>query len=498
MFRFTKLLFLTLVLISGFSLNLQAQPVGEGPPPSGDAEVSADYIAGDLLWNQFNANLATASASQRFPDMGNGVLQSADDFKIPGGDSWLIEHINVRGLDSGGPFTLADIIFYDDNAGMPGNPIGACTYTDVPITDGADFSVDLPAPCLLNSGTYWVSFMVVAPFNTNGQWFWDGVTFTTLSEWQFQDPDGIIANPCVSWGDGMTDCGLIGFDKQFQLVGVTNAVAITETYCSTDVPLPISSTLDPTESVLSVPPTLLEDVIQVTVQLHITHTFDGDLEISVESPANTNVLLSDNNGGAGDNYGNDCGTSGMQPGALGMSPDSIFDDNGPTPIGDGSPPFDMGPYQPEEMLSSFDGEDATGTWTLIVNDIFGGDDGTLECWCVDITRYTPLHLDPIHPAVESNTNFMEAFWVRYGSPVAFIWGFQTGSFTVNIPCGEIELGIVPFELLGIQMAGFNMISEFAFYIALGGYANPAFTQAVDLDTCRVSPVVPNIILNTNL
>ena len=496
MFKITKFLILFLVLVTGYSLNSQAQIVAEDPNPPTDPGVSADYIAGDLLWNQFDATRTTGVASQRFTDMGDGVLQSADDFVIPGGNSWLIEHINVRGNGFG--FTLVDIIFYNDNGGMPGAAIGACTYTNVAAVS-PDFSVDLPAPCLLNSGHYWVSVMAVAP-SSDGQWFWEGVDYTTLNEWQFQDPDGLIPNPCTSWGDGMADCGVtvgVTFDLQFQLVGVTNAVSITERYCSTDVPLavPPSGTSGTTFSDLNVLPSNLEAITNVTVSMFITHTFDGDLHISLDSPIDTNVVLSANNGGSGDDYGSGCG-----PGVNvsdGMNPNSVFDDLAATPITSGAPPF-VGTWQPQGMLSDFDGEDATGTWTLIINDVFNGDDGILHCWCMDITRYTPLHLDPIHPAVESNVNFMEAFWVRYGSPVAFIWGFQTGSFTVNIPCGEIELGIVPFELLGIQMTGLNMISEFAFYIALGGYANPAFTQAVDLDTCRVSDVVPNIILNTNL
>lgn len=56
----------------------------------------------------------------------------------------------------------------------------------------------------------------------NGQWAWSTVIFTTLNEWQFQDPANLTGNPCVTWGDGFTDCGVGGssaLDLQFKLLG---------------------------------------------------------------------------------------------------------------------------------------------------------------------------------------------------------------------------------------------------------------------------------------
>ena len=133
-----------------------------------------------------------------------------------------------------------------------------------------------------------------------------------------------------------------------------------------------------------------------------------------------------------------------------------------------------------------------GTTGVAIN-LQGGDDITCT-----FTNTLPLELSPIFPAVESNPNFMTASPVTTNGPVGFIWGFQLGTFPISLPCGNIELGINPFIFLGVFNAGANQIVNMTFFINLGGYANPAYAQAVDLTTCVVSDVVANIILNTNL
>jgi len=45
-------------------------------------------------------------------------------------------------------------------------------------------------------------------------------------------------------------------------------------------------------------------VLGVTVNLNITHTFNGDLDISISDPEGNSRILSTDNGGSGDNYTN--------------------------------------------------------------------------------------------------------------------------------------------------------------------------------------------------
>jgi len=113
-------------------------------------------------------------------------------------------------------------------------------------------------------------------------------------------------------------------------------------------------------NVISAAGSALEDV---EVSLSLDHTWVGDLTLSLSSPSGTSILLSDRNGGDGDNY-----TS------------TTFDDDAAGSITTASPPF-TGSYQPEGSLSTFFGSDLIGVWTLTVVDNFPTlDDGTILSW----------------------------------------------------------------------------------------------------------------------
>ena len=106
-------------------------------------------------------------------------------------------------------------------------------------------------------------------------------------------------------------------------------------------------------------------IADLDVLLYLTHTFDSDLVITVQSPSGTAVVLSQNRGGSGDNYG----VSAVSP--------TIFDDEAGTAIGAGTAPF-SGSFRPESPLSIFDGQNAQGLWQLSVEDQVGLDTGTLH------------------------------------------------------------------------------------------------------------------------
>jgi subtilisin-like proprotein convertase family protein len=108
------------------------------------------------------------------------------------------------------------------------------------------------------------------------------------------------------------------------------------------------------------------DLIINSVRLNIGHTWDSDLDITLISPLGTQVVLTSDNGGSGDNYG--------QPNACGSNSTKFI--MGEAPITSGSAPF-IGSYQPEGDFADFDGEDPNGTWTLEVCDDSGGDVGSI-------------------------------------------------------------------------------------------------------------------------
>jgi len=141
--------------------------------------------------------------------------------------------------------------------------------------------------------------------------------------------------------------------------------------CGDNLGAPISD-FETTESVAAVAGagTIGNEYMLDRVELDITHTFDGDLDIELISPAGTVLMLSDQNGGGGDNY---TGT--------------IFQDGGAN-ITTASAPF-TGVFQPEggTFAATFDGEAVAGDWTLRVFDNFGGDQGTLDNFCI---HFAPL------------------------------------------------------------------------------------------------------------
>lgn len=101
----------------------------------------------------------------------------------------------------------------------------------------------------------------------------------------------------------------------------------------------------------------------VTVLVNITHTYVGDLVLTLISPTGTSIILTAGNGGSGDNFTK-----------------TDFDDGAATAItsiGSGDAPF-TGLYAPEETLATLAGEDSNGNWTLQVEDTVNGDQGTID------------------------------------------------------------------------------------------------------------------------
>ncbi|CAN5891901.1 hypothetical protein BH23PLA1_BH23PLA1_20250 [soil metagenome] len=122
---------------------------------------------------------------------------------------------------------------------------------------------------------------------------------------------------------------------------------------------------DTTVSTINVP-VLNAPITDVNVNLSLTHTFVGDLIITLVSPNGRRVVLSRNNGGGGDNYTN-----------------TTFDDQATRSITGGVAPF-TGSFRPEQPLSAFNGEIANGTWRLEVQDVAALDTGSLLSFTLTI------------------------------------------------------------------------------------------------------------------
>ena len=104
-----------------------------------------------------------------------------------------------------------------------------------------------------------------------------------------------------------------------------------------------------------------------SVNVNITHPYNGDLDITLIAPNGSQINLSDDNGGNGNNYA------------------ATFQTGGATlPTGNSTI---SGTFNPEQAFSELTGT-AAGTWSLRVSDDAANDIGTLTSWSITIVNAT--------------------------------------------------------------------------------------------------------------
>ena len=137
------------------------------------------------------------------------------------------------------------------------------------------------------------------------------------------------------------------------------------TFASSDVPKTISASGTPTvSSVLAVSGSGAISDINV-LGLNGTHTWINDLDFNLQSPLGTLVQIMARSCSSEDNFNlnlDDEAAAGSWP----------------------CPPIGGGAYRPSNALSAFDGQNANGTWTLIIHDNANLDGGSLSGWSLQI------------------------------------------------------------------------------------------------------------------
>ncbi|MCW5519097.1 HYR domain-containing protein, partial [Aureitalea sp. L0-47] len=228
--KITLLFFLSMLCVIGTSWSQNADVLGS---PNGTANFSesasfaapishpfpnnTEMIPCDGVLTDYvnNTTPGAGIASQIFPDFGNSTLQSADDF-VPPADAVICEVDIIGQFFNSTTNTLDDpsisirMTIYDDAAGQPGSVI----YTEdfpgsIAGPGNPSFTLSPTAvPNLTGGTTYWLSVQPIMAFGTFGQWGWVETGDNNGNQRQFQDPDGLIGNPCVSWGDAVSTCGV--------------------------------------------------------------------------------------------------------------------------------------------------------------------------------------------------------------------------------------------------------------------------------------------------
>ena len=201
------------------------------------------------------------------------------------------------------------------------------------------------------------------------------------------------------------------------------------TFASTNVPITISSSGTPTiTSTLNIGASGTIDDVNV-LNLGISHTWINDLIITLESPAGTQVTLIDQICNSEDNI------------------QTNFDDESSNAYGSlPCPPTNNGTYQPFEALNGFDGEDLNGTWTLIIQDVFNQDGGSLNSWSLEVCydgSALPLSVSVAGVDPTSGNNGSATATPSGGAaPYAYAWsnggtsstitGLGAGTYTVTV------------------------------------------------------------------
>lgn len=108
--------------------------------------------------------------------------------------------------------------------------------------------------------------------------------------------------------------------------------------------------------------------------LVISHTWIGDLRISLTSPGNTTVMLIDR----ACNNASSTGYSGL-----------TLDDGAGQTIGATCPPAPSAAFRPGNPLSAFAGQNGSGAWMLTISDLAALDTGSLSAWGLRITSLSP-------------------------------------------------------------------------------------------------------------
>ncbi|RBA29066.1 zinc-dependent metalloprotease [Flavobacterium tibetense] len=187
------------------------------------------------------------------------------------------------------------------------------------------------------------------------------------------------------------------------------------------------------------------NISQVRIGLNVTHTYPQDLQIAINHPDVTQVMVWNRACGANDNFN--------------------------VTLEDGAPAFTCvanmtGTFAPSAPLSAYNGKPSNGIWTLLARDGYIGDTGSINSWFVEVCRETvtlsstsvTLNDFVIYPNPNSG-NFNVQFSSNSGNEIKVlvhdIRGRQifersfnnSGLFNENINLSNVQSGIYMVTVL---------------------------------------------------
>lgn len=203
-----------------------------------------------------------------------------------------------------------------------------------------------------------------------------------LSAFKGEDPNGTWTLKIVD--DTATETGtLTSWKLRVSTCTTTMATASTTLSNSTLTSIPdAGAAVTSTVSASALEPSLCG----VKLTTNVTHTFPGDIEMTLTSPSGTAATVTDDQGSTNDNA------------FAGTNWDSAADLSSTIPYS-GNPNI-VSDYTytsgtaattltPLESFATFHGENPNGTWTLTLRDDTGADTGELVSWSLQLTTCEP-------------------------------------------------------------------------------------------------------------
>src|SRR6266536_3989336 len=144
-----------------------------------------------VLYDQYNNAGANATLSATFTDFPTFSSDLADDFVVPGGQTWNVDSIDADGVyfNGPGPATNWNVFIYTDSSTLPGTLVYSTVNQPVSVV-GTTFTVNLSPAAVLSPGTYWIELQANMTFGTEGEWGWTDRTVQANSGAAFRNPGG--------------------------------------------------------------------------------------------------------------------------------------------------------------------------------------------------------------------------------------------------------------------------------------------------------------------
>ncbi len=178
-------------------------------------------------------------------------------------------------------------------------------------------------------------------------------------------------------------------------------------------------------------------IVDLNVNLNITHSWVGDVTVKIKSPAGTEAIIVDRPGRTTSGYG--------------CSGDNILatlDDEAASSVENecaSTTPTINGTFMPNNPLSVFDGESTLGVWELTASDAVGGDTGSINSWELNyeyeiVAPILDVTLDGSGNATVNAEDLLFSIAVKCGGYT--VLGGSPLATTVSFTCADVGLNNV--------------------------------------------------------